>query len=177
MNLNHHLEKLALERVEDKTSLNRPDEGSAWIICWTRARELSQFTNTNGTNSIQPQSASHIQLSSQPESYRGKPVKIDGWIRAARKMNVTRNELGIEHYYVLWVRPADTNVAPYCVYAESLPDGFPEIRASFSDLNERVSFDAIFYKIRSYTAAGQSSGHVPDAAIQSVRLESGKRPR
>ena len=54
---------------------------------------------------------------------------------------------------MLWVRPEDTNVGPYCVYAQRLPEGFPDVSTSDVELNERVQISGVFFKIRSYTAA------------------------
>ena len=138
--LKRRIEELALQQVIDRTSLNRPDEAVAWLACWDRAQSYTDF-----------RPVTQVELTSQPEVFRGQPVHIEGWVRAARRMNVRRNDLDMDHYYILWVRPADTNVAPYCVYASQLPENFPKVNRQLTDLNEPIQVDGVFYKIRSYT--------------------------
>jgi hypothetical protein len=96
---------------------------------------------------------SHLQLISQPEYYRGKPVEIEGWVRSARRDELQDSELGVSQYYILWLRPADTKTAPYCVYALTLPAGFPEVTTEFRDFNQPVKVAGLFFKIRSYQDA------------------------
>ncbi len=139
------LRELAFAQVEDGSSLNRPQEGSAWLLAWEQV--LSKASR------LSPMSVSHVQLTSQPVAYRGKLVTVSGWIRDARELKVKPNELGIDHYHVLWLRPEDTNVGPYCVYAQTLPDDFPAVAANDAELNEKVQVTGVFFKIRSYQAA------------------------
>lgn len=136
---------LALTQIEDGTSLNRPDEGPAWLLAWQRVLASEERAA--------PIAVTYVQLTSQPAAYRGKQVTVTGWIRAARMLKVSSNELGLDHYYVLWLRPEDTNVGPYCVYAQRLPDEFPEETAEDVELNEKVQISGVFFKIRAYTAA------------------------
>ncbi len=156
--LTEFLNTLALDQVEDGTALNRTNEGSAWLLSWERAMNLRP------QNSIP---VMHIQLASQPEVYRGKTVTINGWVRSARRLDVKENEIGIDHYFVLWVRPADTNIAPYCVYSLKLPLGFPAVRTDLVEMNERLKVDGVFFKIRSYRAANDRVETCPLLLAQS----------
>ena len=111
-----------------------------------------------------------IQLASQAKAFRGQPVQVQGWVRSARIMKVKKNELGIDTYYVLWMRPSDSNVAPYCVYAESVPEEFPDITAQDRELNEPVQVDGVFYKIRSYTASNEKVQTCPMILASSTTM-------
>jgi len=41
----------------------------------------------------------------------------------------------------------------YCVYTHELPEGFPELTEKFQTVNEQVSIDGYFFKLRTYVAA------------------------
>ena len=162
------LNALALDQVEDGTGLNWNDEASAWLLCWERAQDLEANLET-------PDSVQQIQLVSQPETFRGQPVEISGWIRSARRMEVSENELGMDHFFVLWIRPADTNVMPYCVYAARLPKTFPELSTSFEEFNEPVTVRGVFYKIRTYTAANDEVVTCPMLLAETFVVEPPKQ--
>lgn len=143
-NLMALLRKSALALVADGASLSRPEEGAAWLLCWEQALGQSLQAGTP---------VQRIQLMSQPVAFRGEVVSVQGWVRSARKLKVKRNELGIGHYFVLWLRPADTNVGPYCVFTQSVPSEFGELGSNLIEMNKRVSLNGVFFKIRTYEAA------------------------
>ena len=106
----------------------------------------------------------------QSSVYRGQPVTIEGWVRSARKSVLKpTSEIGLPHYFVLWIRPRESKFGPYCVYTMTLPDGFPEVGESFSDFNENVRVTGYFFKIRNYVAADSSVDDSP--AIIAAGLE------
>ncbi|MCH2182219.1 MAG: hypothetical protein MK108_09465 [Mariniblastus sp.] len=140
------LDPTVYEQVRDRTPVVRPADGPAWLRTWQRIESESTEVAGTGTDSI----VSHIQLVSQPESYRGKWVEISGTLRGVDRIEVRRNELGIDHYYVLWLEPSDTNVSPYCVYCLKLPGELPPVGKEFTTLSEDVLVRGIFFKLRSY---------------------------
>ena len=102
------LDPLVFAVVQDGTTIGWEGDSTAWVRMWERVIEGDLG---------QPLDATHLQLSSQPGFYRGRAVNIAGWVRSARREELTDSELGVDHYFILWVRPADTNLAPYCLYS------------------------------------------------------------
>lgn len=146
------LDPLAFKFVQDGTTIGWEGDSTAWIRLWERV---------NNSELGEPTDATHLQLSGQPEYYRGRAVSIGGWVRAARRENLTDSELGIDHYFILWVRPADTNLSPYCLYSQGLPESFPELTDQFRDVNERIDITGAFFKIRTYVDAAGEVGECP----------------
>ena len=142
--LQRFLDSQALGQVVDGADMKRPAEGSAWLRCWERL---------DSERWVDPPQVTQIELMGQPMTYRGRPVEVAGWIRAARILRTDGNELGIEHLFELWLRPRDTNQAPYCVYVRELPPGFPELTPHLEEMNENVAVAGLFFKIRSYEGA------------------------
>ncbi len=146
------LDQLAFSQVLDKSSLNRPVEGNAWLRIWESVLSPGK---------IEFEEVTHIQLTSQPDSFRGQPIRVEGWIRSAQRKNVVANELGLDHYYILWMRPQDTNLAPYCVYSQELPKGFPHVTGESIKLNEAAVIDGSFFKLRSFIDGSEQVSSCP----------------
>jgi hypothetical protein len=144
---------MALQQIKDQTSMTRAAEGPAWIRSWETILD-GRFLQT-------AKPVKQIQLISQPDVYRGKGVKVRGFLRGAEKIMVPENELGIHQYYVLWMRPKESDFTPYCIYALFLPDGFPSVGKQFVALNETIEVSGIFFKIRSYLAKGGEMENCP----------------
>ncbi len=156
------LDPLVNAFVEDGTAIGWEGDSTAWLRMWERVI---------GQDLGQPLDASHLQLSSQPGFYRGRAVNIAGWVRSARREELTDSELGVDHYFILWLRPADTNLAPYCLYALELPANFPEVTNEFRDLNERVRVTGLFFKIRAYIDASSESNECPVILAKTFELK------
>lgn len=140
------LDQTTYEMVRDRTPVVRSADGPAWLRTWERIQVGEPDAEMEDPDSL----ISHIQLLSQPESYRGRWVEISGTIRGANKIEVRQNELGFDHYYVLWIQPADTDVSPYCVYCLDLPTALSQVGKQFTALSETVRVKGIFFKLRSY---------------------------
>ncbi len=151
------LDPTVFEQVRDRTPVVRPADGPAWLRTWQRIQSESPEVAGTGTDLL----VSHIQLVSQPESYRGKWVEISGTLRGASQIEVRRNELGIDHYYVLWIEPSDTDVSPYCVYCLKLPAELSHVGKEFATLSEDVLVRGIFFKLRSYETTEQEMAVCP----------------
>ena len=135
------LDPIVLAEVKDRTSIGWEGDSTAWLRLWemTQNEELGL-----------PIPVTHLQLLSQSEFYRGKAVEISGWARSARRKNLQDSELGVSHYYEIWVRPADTNLAPYNVYSMELPENFPELTDQFQTINVRIKVAGAFFKVRTF---------------------------
>lgn len=151
--LQHVIDPLLYQQVQDRTSLGWSGDTGAWIRLWEQAID----GDASAGNSV-----SRIELMGQPDLYRGQTVTVEGWVRSARKKVLDpESELGLPHYFVLWVRPLETKQGPYCVYTMELPAEFPDVTEQFSELNERVQISGYPFKIRTYVTADSSVDQCP----------------
>ncbi len=170
------LDDLALAEVRDDM-VARPQERTAWFRCFEKLQALSD-------TQLQSQSVGEVgfvQLFRQTNEYRGKLVKVSGTAEWAYQVIAPNNDLGIEHYYIFWVRPADGSDSPIVAYALDLPAGFPNVGNDRTKLSERVSFTGFFFKRWAYGAqdgirtAPQVLANVPEWHPE-PELLSRKRP-
>ena len=155
------LDPLLYQEVHDQTSIGWSGDGAAWKRIWEK---ITSHEMPPG------ESVSHIQLMSQPEIYRGKPVTTQGWVRSARKKTLPGDStIGLPHYYILWVRPKESKLGPYCVYSMTLPDGFPALSNEFSAVNENVLITGYSFKVRTYVAADSSVKNSPVVLAPTVK--------
>ena len=117
------LDKIALDYVEDNAMTSKRSDMQAWYGLFDRLQRLS--ADELQAASVGP--VSYVQLFEQPDFYRGKMVTIYGEVRGAYWVPAGKNPMGIERYYVFWVRPVDGSNNPIAVYALEPPAGFPEI--------------------------------------------------
>lgn len=161
------LDPVLYREVRDRTPVVRAADGPAWLRTWERIQAGARDLPEDATESR----VSHIQLVSQPESYRGRWVRISGILRGVDQIQVRRNELGIDHYYVLWIEPSDTNVSPYCVYCLTLPDQLAELGQQFTTLSDAVSVEGIFLKLRSYETTEREMAVCPLILAKTFELQ------
>ena len=141
-----YIENQALRDVRDGAPVGRAKEGVAWLMTWKK------ILNKNQESKTQPERVTQLQLNSQPKSFRGKQVVFRGHVRSAKLQTVENHELGIQKYFILWVKPEEKSTFPYCVYALNLPKGFPDVQRDAVELNEKVEISGRFFKVRSYQA-------------------------
>ena len=157
------LDPILFDQVLDKTAIGWAGDSEAWKRTWeiVLGGPEGALTAEEAPPSFEP--VTRIELMSQPKYYRGKPIKVKGWVRSARFDKIGENsKLGIPHQYILWVRPKETKQGPYCVYAHELPAGFPELKGDeFQDLNEHVEIEGYFFKIRTYVATDNTALNSP----------------
>ena len=128
--------------VEDRSAMNRSAESAAWYLSWKKIGDQAPH-----------QDVTFVQLSGQPNSYRGEKIRVAGNARLLQKIDLPADhELGFDSYKVLWIKPADSSHVPYCVYVSELPDGFPQPTAGDVELHEDITVDGVFFKLRSYAA-------------------------
>jgi hypothetical protein len=151
------------ESVQDNTAVGHVGDADAWANAWRKVDEAT-LSDLQSATEVQ-----RIQLMSQPISYRGRWVKVQGWVRSARFVDRPVKALGQTAsdyqgragHYEFWIRPEETNAGPYCIYGLTLPAGFPEVGNSFAELNEKVEVTACFFKNRSYVAADEKPNVCP----------------
>ena len=79
------------------------------------------------------------QLFQQSGTYRGKLVTIKGYVHRALPRKPTKNNVGIEDYFELWVSVGRQSTSVYCL---QLPDDFPRGER----ISEEVEITGFFYK-------------------------------
>jgi hypothetical protein len=157
------LDPLILMEVQDHTTIGWEGDSAAWVRLWERVRD-PRFPASNNTSNRLAEATpvvSHLQLSSQPDFYRGKPITVRGRVLSARQEMLDDSELGVPHYFVLWLQPADSNVAPYCIYALELPVGFPPVSERFSKHNQPIEATGLFFKIRTFVDGSNQVSESP----------------
>jgi hypothetical protein len=147
----------ARAQIQDDTLVFRPAERDIWFHEVARIRAAADQT-------LQRESlgrVTYLQLARQPADYRGKVVTVAGTVRLAYREPAGANELGIDEYFVYWLRPAGGPDSPMVVYALGAPAGFPRLAASRQDaqrasdeLREDVEVTGIFYKRCAYLGEG-----------------------
>ena len=160
------LDKHAYALVEDQTSLNRSIESLAWNRTWQRV--IAQTESAEFDGRVEP--VSYLQLSGQPHVFRGQFISVEGKVRGAETISLpVDHKLGLAAYKVLWIKPVDSNRTPYCVYVRQLPDGFPDPGSQFIKMDESVTVNGIFFKLRSYEATNQQIETCPLIVADSIR--------
>ena len=168
------IDGLLLQQVQDHTSLGWTGDSGSWIRMWEKVTSsASPVAELAGAAPVK-----RIELMGQPSVYRGQPIAIEGWVRSARKKRLpTDTALGINHYYILWVRPRESKLGPYCIYSQKIPDSFPTLSNEFTDVNQLVQVQGYFFKIRNYIAADSSVQECPIIIAPNLQvLESAPMP-
>jgi len=166
VDLQHHLEVEALNLVQDKTAVGWTGDSVAWRSCWNRIHQ---------TKIDDPTFVKRIQLVGQPREFRGKAIKVYGFVRdietrtAASGSSIagptvvgTKASNGTDlTYYILWVQPSDSEVGPYCVYCLNLPAELPRSRQELAKYQQLATINGIFFKNRTYKAADRTVQYCP----------------
>ncbi|MFT5304228.1 MAG: hypothetical protein ACI87E_000997, partial [Mariniblastus sp.] len=138
------IDPILYAQVQDATKIGWTGDSATWKRIWEKICISPMPESTAITR---------VELMGQPKLYRGRAVEVEGWVRGGRKESLgTNSELGIPHYYVLWVRPRETKLGTYCIYTRTLPEGFPELTDKLTEINEQVRVRGYFFKIRNYIA-------------------------
>lgn len=166
------LDQLAYAEVKDRTTVGWNGDS----IAWTRLWEKILHENATG-ESTTATPVERIQLISQPDFYRGKRVAIEGVVLSGRKEVLkSTSSLGLEYYYVLWMRPTDSGVGPYCLYTAKLPESFPVLGEEFQDLDQLIQAKAIFFKVRSFVAVDSSVAYGPVLLTSNIESLAAAKP-
>lgn len=141
------LDELAIAAIRDDM-VWRPEEQTAWFRSFEKLltltdRELKEQSLGN---------VGFVQLFRQTNEYRGRLVTVRGTAELAYQVPAPKNDLGIERYYVFWLRPGDGADAPLVAYSLELPDGFPKVGNEHTNLREEMIFTGYFFKRWAYGA-------------------------
>ena len=158
------LDVAALDDVEDRTRSGRPADDMAWLRIWETI--------------FDPEFAEHefptvtpFQLKAQPEFYRGKPVSLVGELRGIHVIR-TRNSLGIEVFYSIWMKHESSSIFPFNAYITELPSGIEleKDKAFTSFENENVKIDGVFFKVRTYADNGKTISQTPFILAKTLQM-------
>lgn len=141
------LDGLAMAEIRDDM-VWRPQEQTAWFRSFEKLQALSE-------RDLQTQSLGQVgfvQLFRQTNEYRGQLVTISGTAEMAYEVTAPKNDLGIERYFVFWMRPADGSDSPIVAYTLELPEGFPIVNKDHTRMNEKLTLTGYFFKRWAYGA-------------------------
>ena len=156
-----HLQKASRDLIKDKTPIDRGKEAYAWFSAWSGVfdQPIEQDTNVH---------ASVTQLLSQPKAWRDQLIKISGTALRVERVDATHNALGIERYYVVWIKPDHPSIYPYCVYTLMAPESLMgEPGEKMRVVEQRVKTTARFFKNRLFNADNDEGS---EAAFSPVLL-------
>ena len=161
VDLQHHLDIEALNLVQDKTAVGWTGDSIAWKRSWKRIYQA---------NIGEPTYVKRIQLTGQPQEFRGKAITVYGFVRDIQTRRASSGDsiAGPQAdgdakvpYYILWIQPSDSDVGPYCVYCLNLPADLPRSRDELVEFRQLATINGIFFKNRSYQAADRSVQYCP----------------
>ena len=165
VNLQHHLDVDALDLVQDKTAIGWTGDTVAWKRSWSRIHQAK-----NGAPILDnPTFVKRIQLTGQPREFRGKAIKVYGFVRDIETRHDASDssiagpqasDAGVT-YYILWIKPSDSEAGPYCVYCLDLPAELPRSREELAGFQQLATIDGIFFKNRSYVSADRTVQYCP----------------
>ncbi len=130
-----------LSAVKDNTYF-RVEENAAWFATLKHLQTLS-------SKNLKQESLGEItyaQFIKQPDTYRGKVVTITGTAMREETIKAPTNDIGIDEYHRLVIRPTGGGVWPLVVYSLNLPAKFPR----GDDIHADLHVDGIFFKNWSY---------------------------
>jgi hypothetical protein len=142
-------ESEALKLVQDNTAIGWTGDTIAWKRNWKRIHE---------GNVDAPATITRIQLVAQPDEYRGKSISVQGYVRAieSRRAEAGSSVLSSADagkYFIVWVKPIESQSGPYCIYSNELPQDLPTKNDLLANFNSIATIEGLFFKNRSYPAA------------------------
>lgn len=153
------LHRVSIDLVRDKTPVDRGREAYAWFSTWAQVFDQPLKTETQETATV-------TQLLSQPEAWRGRSLTIDGTALRVERKNATFNALGIEQYYVIWIKPNHPSIYPFCVYTLVAPESLvSEDESGIQAVDQMVSTTGIFFKNRLFNASVKEQSEAAFAPV------------
>ena len=147
--------------IEDKTPVNRVREAYAWFAAWADVYEQPIEQDVTQTATV-------TQLLSQPDVWRGEVINVSGTALRVERVEASHNALGIDRYFVIWIKPDHPSSFPYCVYTLGAPESLMgEPGERMREVNQRVQATARFFKNRLF-----NSGEQGQAAVAPVLMTS-----
>jgi len=161
------LQIVSAEQIRDKTPIQRVQEAYAWFAAWSEVYDQPIDQQVQETATV-------TQLIAQPEAWRGQTIHVTGTALRVERVDASHNALGIERYYVIWIKPDHPSSFPYCVYSLMAPESLMgEPDQKMREVEQRVEADARFFKNRLFDAG--ESGGAGEAAVAPVLLSTSVR--
>ncbi len=166
------VEPLAWADVVDHTPVRRAADGLAWILAWQKVLYGTDEESNGAEGRSAPglRSVSVLQLMNQPAAYRGRRVRVAGWIRGVQVVDGPANELGIGRYHVAWLQTSGTETTPICIYLSEWPGALELANGPFAKVNLRVEMEGVFFKIRTYQATDGQWSSCPLVLARSFQV-------
>lgn len=161
------LRPLFLDAVEDMAGMGTRGDLPGWMTVWDEAIAGPPLVSPERSTANSAGAVSFLQLSGQPDNYRGEQVFIEGQAKTCRKKLLKETRLPVDHYYEVWVDPQDVDGdGLFCVYAAEIPDAFPRERVEqdtgkFHEVDVPVLLTGRFFKVRSYRDLSGGVSHSP----------------
>ncbi len=165
--LGTRLQNASESLIRDKTPVERAREAYAWFAAWSEVfdQPLQQPVE---------QRATVTQLLSQPEAWRGKTLQIEGQALRVERVPASHNALGIQRYYVIWIKPDHPSLYPYCVYTLMAPESLMgDPGEALREVNQRVTATARFFKNRLFQSRhsqGEEAAFAPVLLTAAVAI-------
>jgi hypothetical protein len=158
------LQQAAQKTIRDKTPVDRGREAYAWFTAWSDIYDQP----------IEPDSGRQVtvpQLLSQPEAWRGQTLRIEGTAMRIERIPASHNVLGIQRYYVLWIKPDHPSMYPWCVYTLMAPEALVgEPAEPLQIIEQRVTTTATFFKNRLFQAEAGAAAFAPVLLTAAVEI-------
>ena len=142
----HILDQIAISRINDHTVFRNSDN-----LAWFRMLETLRTAAADRLQASVVVTPNILELSKQQDTFRGKLISMRGEVRKAYRVQAPTNQLEIQQYYVLVIRPSGGGTTPLIVYCLQPPTGFPalpdkDIDRSTADINDVVQVTGYFFK-------------------------------
>ena len=142
----HILDQIGISRINDHTVFRNSDN-----LAWFRMLETLRTAAADRLQASVVVTPNILELSKQQDTFRGKLISMRGEVRKAYRVQAPTNQLEIQQYYVLVIRPSGGGTTPLIVYCLQPPTGFPalpdkDIDRRTADINDVVQVTGYFFK-------------------------------
>lgn len=163
------LDSLILAGLDDFTSPGRKTDTPAWHRFW---RHILEQPIEQDSESVSP-----VQLVSQPDAWRFKPVRLTGRLMSGRSRpsgmyGPLRDQ---DQWYEWWIGNAHGADEVWCVYTATKPDSL-EVGDKFSNFDVPISVSGYFYKVRAYVDTQSQANHCPLVLANSLLVTQRSNP-
>lgn len=142
----HILDQIGISRIDDHTVFRNSDN-----LAWFRMLETLRTAAADRLQASVVVTPNILELSKQQDTFRGKLISMRGEVRKAYRVQAPTNQLDIQQYYVLVIRPSGGGITPLIVYCLQPPTDFPalpdkDIDRRTADMNDVVQITGYFFK-------------------------------
>lgn len=135
-----------LTGIEDNTLGIRPIEAESFFFMLDRARQVPKETLLRAAES----GTQYLNLMSDPQIYRGKPVTLVGEMWRLYEFQAEDNDYGLERLYEAWLFTSDSGSHPLRVVCSKLG---PDLKTGDSQRTP-VRITGYFFKREGYNSKG-----------------------